>query len=73
MNADALSATAAAQAALAAMRAAAGSAGAMERHCSRQFAIAERLAGDREFDHSCWCAPAGCTTSACTRAAATRM
>jgi hypothetical protein len=59
MNADALSATAPAQAALAAMRAAAGSTGAMERHCLRQFAIAERLAGDRVFDRelllcACW-------------------
>ena len=59
MNADALSATPAAQAALEAMRAAAGSGSAMERHCLRQFAIAERLAGDRQFDRelllcACW-------------------
>jgi HD domain len=50
VNADALSATAAAQAALRTLRAAAGADGPMERHCLRQFAIAERLAGDRELD-----------------------
>jgi hypothetical protein len=50
MNADALSDTPATQAALEAMRAAAGSDGPMERHCVRQFAIAERLAGERAFD-----------------------
>jgi HD domain len=59
MNADALSATPAAHAALEALRAAAGSQGPMERHCLRQFAIAERLAGDRAFDRelllcACW-------------------
>jgi predicted metal-dependent HD superfamily phosphohydrolase len=59
MNADALSASPAARAALEALRAAAGSHGPMERHCLRQFAIAERLAGDRAFDRelllcACW-------------------
>jgi hypothetical protein len=59
MNADALSATPAAKAALKALRAAAGSHGPMEHHCLRQFAIAERLAGDRAFDRelllcACW-------------------
>jgi hypothetical protein len=59
MNADALSATPASQAALAALRAVAGSDGPMERHCLRQFTIAERLAGDRAFDRelllcACW-------------------
>jgi HD domain len=59
MNADALSATPAARAALAALRAGARSDGPLERHCLRQFAIAERLAGDRAFDRelllcACW-------------------
>jgi hypothetical protein len=59
VNADALSVTPAAQAALETLRAAAGADGPMERHCLRQFAIAERLAGDREFDRelllrACW-------------------
>jgi hypothetical protein len=59
MNADALSETPASQAALRALRAAAGSDSPMERHCLRQFAIAERLAGDRAFDRelllcACW-------------------
>jgi HD superfamily phosphodiesterase len=59
MNADALSASAAAQSALEALRAAAGSDSPLERHCLRQFAIAERLAGDRAFDRelllcACW-------------------
>src|SRR5436190_22209527 len=45
MDADALSTTPAAQAALEALRTAAGANGPMERHCLRQFAIAERLAG----------------------------
>jgi HD domain len=67
MNADALSATPAAQAALEALRAAAGSGGPMERHCLRQFAIAERLAGDRAFDRelllcACWLHDAGLFT-----------
>jgi len=67
MNADALSATPAAQAALEAMRAAAGSGGPMERHCLRQFAIAERLAGERAFDRelllcACWLHDAGLFT-----------
>ena len=58
-NADALSATPAAQAALEALRAAAGSNSPMERHCLRQFAIAERLAGHGAFDRelllcACW-------------------
>jgi hypothetical protein len=43
MDADALSTTPAAQAALQALRTAAGANGPMERHCLRQFAIAERL------------------------------
>jgi HD domain len=59
MNADALSATPAARAALEALRGTAGSDGPMERHCLRQFVIAERLAGDRPFDRelllcACW-------------------
>ena len=59
INADALSATLAARAALETLRAAAGADSPMERHCLRQFAIAERLAGDREFDRelllcACW-------------------
>jgi hypothetical protein len=59
MDADALSATPAVQAALGALRAAAGSDSVLERHCLRQFAIAERLAGDRVFDRelllcACW-------------------
>src|SRR5215208_3280439 len=59
MNADALAATPAAQVALEAMRAAAARDSPMGRHCLRQFAIAERLAGDREFDRelllcACW-------------------
>src|SRR5215470_12257481 len=59
MDADALSATPAARAALEALRTAAGANGPMERHCLRQFAIAERLAGDRALDRelllcACW-------------------
>jgi hypothetical protein len=59
VNADALSATPAARAALETLRVAAGADGPMERHSLRQFAIAERLAGDREFDRelllcACW-------------------
>jgi hypothetical protein len=59
MDADALSTTPAARAALAALRTAAGANGPMERHCLRQFAIAERLAGDRVLDRelllcACW-------------------
>jgi predicted metal-dependent HD superfamily phosphohydrolase len=59
MSADALSATPAAQAALETLRAAAGADSPMERHCLRQFAIAERLAGDRAVDRelvlcACW-------------------
>src|SRR5215207_3625227 len=50
MNADALSATAAARAALEALRGAAGLDSPLERHCLRQFAIAERLASERAFD-----------------------
>ena len=59
MNADALSASAAARGALEALRAAAGSDSPLERHCLRQFAIAVRLAGGRRFDRelllgACW-------------------
>src|SRR5215212_5524914 len=59
MDADALSSTPAARAALETLRATAGRDGPMERHCLRQFAIAERLAGDRAFDRelllcACW-------------------
>lgn len=59
MNADAVSTTPATQAALQALRSAAGSDSPLERHCLRQFAIAERLAGDRAFDRelllcACW-------------------
>jgi HD domain len=50
VNADELSATPAAQAALEALCAAAGSDTPMERHSLRQFAIAERLAGERAID-----------------------
>src|SRR5512133_453127 len=64
MDADALSTTPAAQAALEALRTAAGADGPMERHCLRQFAIAERLAGDRALDRelllcACWLHDAG--------------
>jgi len=64
MDADALSTTPAAQAALQALRTAAGANGPMERHCLRQFAIAERLAGDRAVDRelllcACWLHDAG--------------
>ena len=67
MDADALSTTPAAQAALEALRAAAGANGPMERHCLRQFAIAERLAGGRAFDRelllcACWLHDAGLYT-----------
>jgi hypothetical protein len=72
MNADALSATPAAQAALEALRAAAGSDGPLERHCVRQFAIAERLAGDRAFDRELLLCACCCTTPACSPTAATR-
>jgi predicted metal-dependent HD superfamily phosphohydrolase len=59
VTADELSDTPAARAALETLRATAGAHGPMERHCLRQFAIAERLAGDREFDRelvlcACW-------------------
>jgi hypothetical protein len=59
MDSGALSTTPAARAALEALRTAAGANGPMERHCLRQFAIAERLAGDRAFDRelllcACW-------------------
>jgi HD domain len=59
MDADGLSTTPAARAALETLRDLAGADGAMERHCLRQFLIAERLAGDREFDRelllcACW-------------------
>jgi HD domain len=50
MDADALSTGAAARSALEALRAAAGSDSPLERHCLRQFLIAERLAGDWPFD-----------------------
>ena len=67
MDADALSATPAAQAALEALRTAAGANGPMERHCLRQFAIAERLAGNRALDRelllcACWLHDAGLYT-----------
>lgn len=67
MDADVLSTTSAAQAALEALRAAAGANGPMERHCLRQFAIAERLVGDRPFDRelllcACWLHDAGLYT-----------
>jgi hypothetical protein len=71
MNADALSASAAARGALEALRAAAGSNSPLERHCLRQFAIAERLAGGRPFDRELLLCAAGCTTSVCSRSAAT--
>jgi hypothetical protein len=67
MDADALSASPAARASLEALRAAAGSNSPLERHCLRQFAIAERLAGDRPFDReltlcACWLHDAGLFT-----------
>jgi len=67
MDAGALSTTPAALAALEALRAAAGANGPMERHCLRQFAIAERRAGDRAFDRelllcACWLHDAGLYT-----------
>jgi hypothetical protein len=67
MDADTLSATPATQAALKALRAAAGANGPMERHCLRQFAIAERLADGRAFDRelllcACWLHDAGLYT-----------
>ena len=67
MNADALSTTPATRAALEALRTAVGSDSPMERHCLRQFAIAERLAGDRPFDRelllcACWLHDAGLYT-----------
>jgi hypothetical protein len=67
MDAGALSTTPAARAALQALRAVAGANGPMERHCLRQFAIAERLAGDRAFDRelllcACWLHDAGLYT-----------
>jgi hypothetical protein len=59
MNADALSAGPAARTALEALRAVAGADSPLERHCLRQFAIAERPAGDLPFDRelllcACW-------------------
>src|SRR5919198_4414566 len=67
MDAEALSTTPAARAALEALRAAAGSGSPLERHCLRQFAIAERLAGGRAFDRelllcACWLHDAGLYT-----------
>jgi HD domain len=67
VNADALSASAAARSALEALRAAAGTDSPLERHCLRQFAIAERLAGDRVFDRevllcACWLHDLGLST-----------
>src|SRR4029077_1366714 len=64
MDTDALSTTPAAQAALQALHTAAGANGPMERHCLRQFAIAQRLGGDRAFDRelllcACWLHDAG--------------
>jgi HD superfamily phosphodiesterase len=59
VNADALSDTPPTKVALEALRDAAGSASPLERHCVRQFAIAERLAGERPVDRevllcACW-------------------
>jgi hypothetical protein len=67
MNADSLSETAAERACLQALRGAVGPDSAMERHCVRQFAIAERLAGERAFDRelqlcACWLHDAGLFT-----------
>ncbi|WP_354700569.1 hypothetical protein DSM112329_00849 [Paraconexibacter sp. AEG42_29] len=68
-EADRISDTPAAQAALAAVRAGAGVGpdGPMERHCLRQFRIAERLAGDEPVDRelllcACWLHDAGLYT-----------
>jgi hypothetical protein len=59
MNADDLSDTPAARAALKTLRDLAGADTPMERHCLRQFVIAERLAGERAVDRelllcACW-------------------
>jgi hypothetical protein len=62
VNPDVLSDTPASQAALQALRAACGLESPMERHCLRQFAIAERLAGDRAFDRELLLWRAGCMT-----------
>ena len=68
MNADALCTTPAERAALGELRAHAGADSPMERHCMRQFAIAERVAGEREVDRevllcACWLHDAGVYTS----------
>jgi HD superfamily phosphodiesterase len=72
MDADGLPTTPAARAALETLRDLAGADGAVERHCLRQFLIAERLAGDREFDRelllcACWLRDLGLFTTAATR------
>jgi hypothetical protein len=59
VNADVVSDTPAARAALETLRRLAGAGSPMERHCLRQFAIAERLAADRTVDRelllcACW-------------------
>jgi hypothetical protein len=62
--ADDLCTTPAEHAALGALRELAGADSAMERHCQRQFLIAERLAGARPYDRelvlcACWLHDAG--------------
>ena len=64
MTADELCTTPAEFAALGALRELAGPSSAMERHCVRQFLIAERLAGERPYDQelllcACWLHDAG--------------
>lgn len=64
VTSDDLCRTAAELAALRALRQLAGADSAMERHCHRQFLIAERLAGERPYDRelvlcACWLHDAG--------------
>lgn len=64
LTADELCTTPAELAALRTLRALAGTDSAMERHCHRQFLIAERLAGGRRYDRelvlcACWLHDAG--------------
>lgn len=68
MTADDLCETPAERACLAALRERAGVDSPMERHCHRQFLMAERLAGDRPVDRelllcACWLHDAGLWTS----------
>jgi hypothetical protein len=68
MSADDLCTTPAERASLAALRARAGADSPMERHCHRQFLIAERLAGAQPIDRelllcACWLHDAGLWTT----------